>query len=182
MKKLRIIVFAVVIPGLAILGFLWYMGSFNTIQVEEKDAGGLIVAGMDVTGPYKESGKYISKVNAKLQQVHIASHKGFGIYRDNPATTPEEKCRSFMGCVLEQKDFPKIAEIEASGLKVDTVPVAKSVVAEFPLKNMFSYMIGPSKVYPAISKYIAEKKYEVTLSYEVYDDDAKKITYVMQYR
>lgn len=181
-KKFMIITLAILIPAAGIVIFLWYMGSFSTINVQEKEEGGFIVAGMDVTGPYKEGGKYISKVNSKLQQVHIASHKGFGIYYDNPATTPEEKCRSFMGCVLEEKDLGRIADIEATGLKVDTIKKVKSVVAEFPLKNMFSYMIGPGRVYPAINKYMQEKNYQVTLSYEVYDDAARKITYVMQVR
>lgn len=100
---------------------------------------------------------------------------------DDPKTTPKEKCRSFVGNIIEQKDCDKIKFIEAKGLKIDSIPNEQDIVAEFPLKNMISYMIGPMKVYPEFSKYIIEKKYKPTLSFEIYNNTEKKIVFVMQY-
>ena len=42
-------------------------------------------------------------------------------------------------------------------------------------------MIGPMKAYPAISKYINERKYKVTLTFEVYDMKKEKILFNIQY-
>lgn len=86
-----------------------------------------------------------------------------------------------MGNILEEKDFSRISELKSAGFKVDSVPIAKSVVSEFPLKNALSYMVGPVKVYPVLSKYMSEKRYKSTLSLEIYDMPNKKITFIMQY-
>lgn len=164
--------------ALIVIGFLWYIGVFATIKVEEKTEGGYTVAGVEVVGPYSKAGQHIGEVANKLKEVGVLSTKGFGIYYDDPKNTPQEKCRSLVGFIIEQRDIDKI---KSTGLKVDSVPSAKAVVAEFPLRNMLSYMIGPVKVYPEISGYMSEKKYKPVLSFEIYDSDEKKIIFAMQY-
>jgi hypothetical protein len=178
MKTILLIIASILI---VVLVFAWYIGYFTSITPEERIEGGYTVAGLEVTGPYSKSGKSMQEVMEKLKNLGVECTKSFGIYYDDPKTTPADKCRSFVGGILEEKDLGKLSELKTSGLKVDSVARVESVVAEFPLKNSFSYMIGPMKAYPAISKYLEEKKYKVSLSLEVYDPFAKKITYIMQY-
>lgn len=164
-----------------IIAFLGYMGFFSTITPEEKEEGGYVVVGIEVTGPYSQAGKYIGNVNDNLKKAGIICSKGFGIYYDDPKITPEEQCHSLVGCIIDKKDLEKIKTLNLTGLKIDSIPKAMAVVVEFPLKNMLSYMLGPIKAYPLISKHMQEKNYKLILSFEIYDNTQKKITFVMQY-
>ncbi len=181
MKTLKKILLTAGALAVIIISFLLYMGFFASAKIEEKEEGGYIVVGMNFTGPYSKAGQYIGGVDTKLKALGIVSTKGFGIYYDDPKTTPPEKCRSFVGNILDKKKIAEIKDIQSHGLKIDSIPKAKSVVIEFPIKNMISFMIGPMKIYPVLTKYMKEKKYKPVLSFEVYDNTEKKIIFVMQY-
>jgi hypothetical protein len=116
-----------------------------------------------------------------LKKFGISSKKEFGIYYDNPEVTPAKNCRSYVGAILEEKDFDRISELVSDGLEVDTVEKTKTVIAEFPLRNALSYMVGAMKVYPLLSKYMKEKNYTCKLTMEIYDLQNKKIIYMMHY-
>jgi hypothetical protein len=165
---------------IAIVGFLAYLDFFSTIKVEEKEIGEYTIAGIEIVGPYSKVGQYIGDVDKKLKELGINSSKGFGIYYDDPKITPKEKCRSFVGNIIDKKDFDKIKFIPSIGLKIDSIPKINAITAEFPIKNNMSYMIGPMKVYPVISKYMMDKKYKSSSSIEIYDRVEKKITFIMQ--
>lgn len=178
MRLLFKIILSVLI--VALIG-AWYLGVFSTLNIEDKKEGGFTAAGLEFTGPYSEVGKHMKAVDEKLKSAGITSKRGFGIYYDDPKTTPPKKCRSFIGTVLEEKELDKISRLRSEGFKIDYIPLSEAVVTTFPAKSSLSYMIGPMKVYPAMSKYLEDKKYTVTRSLEVYDMPAKKITYIMQY-
>ena len=72
--------------------------------------------------------------------------------------------------------------MQSNGFRIDSVPIEQSSVVEFPIKSTMSYMIGPMKAYPALSKRMKEKGFIPTLSLEVYDLPNKKIHYIMQYK
>ncbi|MDD5571696.1 MAG: hypothetical protein PHD97_11165 [Bacteroidales bacterium] len=181
MKILKIISIVIAIIVLIAICFMWYIGFFTNVTITEKDAGGYKVAGLEITGSYSKVGPTATDVDKKLRAMGIQCTKGFGIYYDNPQVTPEEKCRSFVGNILEEKDYGKIEELKTKGLKVDSVPLAKALVIEFPIKNKFSYMVGPIKAYPAFTKYMNKKGIKSKLSLEVYDTPNKKTIFVMQY-
>ncbi|MBI4947542.1 MAG: GyrI-like domain-containing protein [Bacteroidetes bacterium] len=162
-----------------VLAFLWYSGAFTSVNVEETLAGGYKVAGLEFTGSYSKAGEYIEKVDKKLKKLGFNCSKGFGIYYDDPKTTSQEKCRGFVGNILEEKDLNKLLEIKSIGLKIDSIPKSKAVAVQFKANTFLSYAIGPMKTYPVISKYINENKYKVLYSLEVYDMPKKRITYMM---
>jgi hypothetical protein len=60
-----------------------------------------------------------------------------------------------VGAVIDSKDASKLGSIK--DIKVKTIAAGNSIVVEFPLKNALSYMIGPMKVYPVITKYMLSK-------------------------
>jgi hypothetical protein len=161
--------------------FAIYMGFFEKIKLEEKKDGGYIIVGMEITGPYKDVGKSMKSVQQKLDKIKVKHSQSIGVYYDDPATVAPDKCRSLVGAILPNQQSEKMVGLESSGLKLDSVPAAKAVIAEFPLKNTLSYMIGPMKVYPAFTNYMKEKGYKSTLSYEIYDEERHIIIYVMQY-
>lgn len=170
---------------ISILGILFsialYNGVFTTIRAKEKEEGGYHLVGLEFKGPYSSAGKFMKEVNEKLKNTGVSTEKGFGIYYDNPKIVKKENCRSFIGVVLDSKDLRKIDELKSAGFKVDSVAISRSVSAEFPIKNSFSYMLGPWKAYPVLSKYMNEKNYKTDLTMEVYDTRNREIIFLMQY-
>jgi hypothetical protein len=181
MKTIKIILIGLATIIITLLLFAWYIGFFNPVNVIEKYEGGYVVAGMNVTGSYSKVGNSIMEVDNKLKKMGVTSSKAFGIYYDNPKVMADEKCRSFVGNILEEQDLSRVDDLKSAGFRVDSVPYAKTIIAEFPMKNSISYMIGPMKIYPKISKYMEKRGYEVLLSIEIYDAAHEKIIYMMQY-
>jgi len=62
--------------------------------------------------------------------------------------------KSDVGAVIMPQDSSKVT---SKDIQIKTLAAEDKIVVEFPLKNDFSYMIGPMKVYPVIAKYIKDK-------------------------
>lgn len=177
--KTVLIIFAILIL-LAGIG-LWLVGFFQKVEVVEREAGNYVVAGMEFTGPYHKVGPVMQNVDSLIRGLSIECEKGFGIYYDNPKTTPEDKLRSFVGNVIPESDSSRIAALLEAGLRVDSIQSAPSLVVELTTRNSMAYMVGPVKAYPALTKHLEIKGYKPLMSYEIYDMPAKKTLYVMQY-
>jgi hypothetical protein len=178
-QKIILITSIGVVTLLLIISF--YNGIFDKVKINEESDGGYILAGMDFKGPYSKAGKYVMEVGDKLKKYEISSSRQFGVYYDNPDSVKPENCRSFIGSIIERNDTAKISELKSAGFKLDTIPVQTSLQAVFPIKNSFSYMVGPWKVYPALSKYMKERNYTTDLTMEIYDNNKKEIIFLIQY-
>jgi hypothetical protein len=181
MRLIKIVLTVLAVIIIIVLFFGWYIGFFNPVKVEEKQAGGYLVVGTDVTGPYSKVGKSIMEVDDKLKKTGITSTQAFGIYYDDPDLVPAEKCRSFVGDIVEEKDRTRFDDLKAAGFRIDSVPLAPTAIAEFPMKNSMSYMVGPMKIYPILSKHMKENGFKVSLSMEIYDNVNGKIIFMMQH-
>lgn len=133
----------------------------------------------DYVGGYSTTGPVFTKVFAALAKEGISTTKGIGIYLD-PPTVPAEKQRSQIGCILEGKDLKKLNQLSKL-FKAKNIALRDSIVIEFPIRNTLSYMIGPMKAYPELSKVASAQKLKVNLVMEVYDMQAMKTLYIMQY-
>src|SRR5699024_10566446 len=149
------------------------------VEIQEREIGGFLVVGSTFVGEYSKVGTPMNKVDSVLRSIKIDNTKGIGIFYDDPATTPADKCKSFVGSVLERNDSATIASIKSKGLIVDSIPVRPAMIVEFPIKNRVSYVLGPMKVYPAFKKHKNEKNYKTTMSIELYDIPMKKTYYIM---
>ena len=181
MKFIKITLVIISLILVLVIGFFWQMGYFESVQVQEKQEGGYLMAGIDVVGPYSDAGRHISKVDYKLKALGINSGNSIGIYYDDPKTTPKDKYHSFVGNIINVTDIDLLEKIKLNGLKIDSIPKKKALIIEFPIKNTMSYMIGPMKAYPIFTKYVLEKNIKPTLTFEIYDMEANIITFVMQY-
>ncbi len=180
MKTVKIIVFVLLILIVLIFVIGAILGIFTKVSVVEKQEGGFKVVGLEYTGPYQQSGKYMKEVTEKLKEAGISDNMGFGIYYDDPKTTPADKCRSYVGAVLDKKEYDKVEQLKTKGFRIDSLAMAPSVIVEFPIKSSLSYMIGAMKAYPAISAFMVERSLKPGLAIELYDMKEKKITYIMQ--
>lgn len=181
MKKGKIILILALglLTVFLVIGF--YNGIFEKISIQEQNAGGFTLVGLEFKGPYSQAGKSIREVEEKLKKYETSSSLSFGVYYDDPKKVKAKDCRSFVGIILEKKDFEKIPALLAGGFKIDSIPLKKSLQSEFPIKNTFSYMIGPWKVYPKLGKYMEERNYNADLMMEVYDTGNRKINFLIQY-
>jgi hypothetical protein len=120
----------------------------------------------------------MTKLYDALSGAGITSSTGIGIYYDDPAAVSGQNLRSEVGSVIASADSNKLDKNSAD-YKIKVVPGGNKVVVEFPLKNSFSYMVGPIKVYPIMNKYMTEKGYKTQVPrIELYDMTAKKMYYM----
>ncbi len=182
MKKRVLLIIAGIFGVLAVgmLGFAAYIGLFSTPKVTEMMVGPYTYIYEEFIGDYNKSGPVFDKVYNALKEKGIVTTKGLGVYFDDPAVVPADKLRSYCGVVIEKDDLNRISEFETK-FKIGKIARNKKMVIEFPVKNGLSYMVGPMKCYPALLKYTRENNYKPdALSFEVYDEPAQKILFVME--
>ncbi len=179
MRALRY--FVIIISSLIALGFfmLWYVGVFDKIELEKREVSPYIVAGYNFKGSYQQIGPIMGEVDSLLRGAGVNSNKGFGIFFNDPNTTPEAKLESFVGNVIEGEDINKIDLIRSLGLQVDTVPSGMAWVASLGIRSQISYMVGPIRAYPMLEEAVSEANEEVSLVYEIYDLEKNLIHYSM---
>lgn len=175
-KKIFLIIFLIIIA--AIVGYSAYSGLFVKIVVTEKEVGPYQMVYKKHVGPYQEASKVMIEIlNSLKNDEKIEPVAGFGIYYDNPKKTHVEDLRSDVGCILDEKDYPKIPGLKKK-YKIKKFPKTKSMVVEFPFRNILSIFIGIARVYPQLDSYIKEKKYKTGAIMEIYDKPNMKIIYV----
>lgn len=179
MKALKYTLYTIVAVLAVVIGMAWYMGYFKPVTIIQKDAGTYVLVGREFTGTYSDAGKHILQVVNELKDKGISGKKSFGMYYDAPGTKSKDSYRSFVGNILEEKDYGQLTELRSMGFRTDSVAFSKALVAEFPLKNSLSYMVGPMKVYPAISSHENSGNCKSSYSMEVYDVPAGKIVFIM---
>jgi len=178
MKKFLIVSGSiVVILAVSFFGFLAYLGSFSEVSVQEKTTGPFTYVYRDHTGPYQGVGLVFENVNKLLAEVGIDTSMGIGIYYDDPEKVPAEKLRCRVGVIVSQADL-EIIKSKLLEIKSDFLPPAKSIVVDFPMRNLLSFMIGPMKAYPALMEFATGNSLNLIPSgIEIYDQKNAKIYY-----
>ena len=175
MKKALIII-AVIIA--AVVGYAAYLGVFAGITVEEREMGPFTFVYKEHKGPYGETGKVFTEIEKSLKADGIETTRGFGIYYDDPKQVKKEELRSIVGSVLEEKHLARANEIgKKFGIK--RFEKSRCVTAEFPVRGMLAYWLGPMKVYPRFDEYMNAKGYKWGPALELYDMQAKKIIFAV---
>ncbi|MBU0577535.1 GyrI-like domain-containing protein [Patescibacteria group bacterium] len=174
-KILKILIVIV----LVVLGLLAYMGFFNTITFTEGESGPYTFVYEDFVGEYAETGPLFDEIYESLVDNGIETELGLGIYYDNPDEVDASELRSRVGSVVTEEQA-QLADEAGVPYKIMTVDPINAVITEFPYRNMLSYMVGPMKVYPKMTEYIAEKGYGAAPCYELYDMENNKIFYMCE--
>ncbi|MFA5113902.1 MAG: GyrI-like domain-containing protein [Candidatus Margulisiibacteriota bacterium] len=171
----------IVIVALVLIVAAWlaYMGVFSTPKVTVQKVGPYTLVYEEYVGPYSNTGKVIQRVYDGCTLEGVMTEKGFGIYLNDPKMVDQNKMRSEIGCVLEAKDFGKARQLRKK-FKIKTWRASDCLVAEFPIRNNLSYMIGPFKAYPELNKAMNAKKAELGACMELYDMPARKTLYIFQ--
>jgi len=176
MKGLKRLMLLVLLLAASCAAFLDYMGMFGSVNVTERQVGPFSYAYEEFTGPYKNTMPVFARVTDFLNEQGIIPGKSVGVFFDNPSQVPPEKLRSNCGAMITETDPIKLSALQVQ-LKLGSFEATNCVTAEFPIRNTLSYILGPMKIYPLLSKYIKDNGYQMKESYEIYDTQANKIVY-----
>ncbi len=179
MKKVfKILALFLSIVFLIVLGFLTHAGLFQPVVAVEKEMGPFTMVYQEHSGPYYQVKDDMDEVYYGLERMGVITYRGIGLYYDDPKQVESADLRSEVGSILEEKDWSEIERIE-SEFAVKTIPAQTAVVAELPIRNPLSYMVGPQKVYRQVNRIWQEQGYaEPEYSLEIYDEANRKITYI----
>lgn len=182
MKAIRIILIIILVFMLALTGIYAYYGGFSSIHISESYQGGETVVYETVSGDYSQTTEVTDRIYyALLNDFHIQTKKGFGIFYDNPQQVEKRKLRSESGCMLDNLPDSTIMADISKRFNVKTLPEGNYITAELPMKGSLSIFVGLMKVYPAINKYMEEKGIsDTTPVTEIYDITNGKIIYRKQ--
>lgn len=176
---MKILFFIVVVLLIILVVTSFNLGLFVSVSIKEKVMGPFKLVYKEHIGPYKETGKIQNEIYySLLNEKNIETYKGFGIYYDDPQDTPQNELRSKSGCILEEKDYDKIHQLE-NDYNLMEFEKQKFIYTEFPYKSKLSIVMGIFKVYPKIEKYVKEKGYKKREVMEIYNVPNKKIIYLM---
>lgn len=168
---LALIVLAILLIG----GYLYFLGAFDSVLVDERMMGPYTLVYQEHTGSFSEVGPVFDEVYQKLSDNGIDTMLGMGIYYGNPAVVAESELRSEVGSLIDEV---QAMTIDREEYNIKEIEQAKYIVVSFPFKNSLSYMIGVMKAYPAIEKYLNANGYsESEYSIELYLAD--KTYYMM---
>jgi hypothetical protein len=176
---MKIFLFIVFLFAVIAGGFLWYMGMFSPVVIAEREMGPYTYVFVEHTGPYSEVAKPMAELEDQIKLEGFNCIDGIGIYYDNPDKVPQEELRSDVGFIISAEDMDKVKN-NKDKFNFENLPEASYLVAEFPIKNNLSYMLGPMRVYPAFDKYIQRKGGVVPeVGVEYYDMTNSKIIFMM---
>jgi len=172
MKFLKIIVGILIIALLAGAGLYIYSGGFKRVTIKEETMGPMKFVFAEHHGDYTQTREVQDSIYRALKEEGVNAEKGFGIYYDDPETTPTDSLYSLAGCVLEIRDTNKIKTLERKGFRVETMNETPSIVARFPYKNRLSILLGVFKVYPEMEEYRKKHNLKEKPALEIYTQDS----------
>ncbi|MFA5098095.1 MAG: hypothetical protein WC490_05650 [Candidatus Margulisiibacteriota bacterium] len=185
MKILEWGAISLLVLAAAIVSFLVYMGVFSSVKIEEKEMGPYTLVYEHFVGPYSQTGTVFSRVYESLKADKITTRDGIGIYYDDPSKVSKDRLRSDCGCLIDSKDMKKVKSL-GKKYKLKTIKKSLSMVAEFPIRNSLSYMIGPMKAYPALEAhmkkngYFSQKNGRSAVPFELYQMGSNRILFVTE--
>ena len=179
MKSIQWIGATVALLALAFTGFLAYMGLLGSLEVREEIQGPFTLAYEDFKGPYSQTGPVFQKVYDRLKKDGIETHRGIGIYFDDPHSVPESDLRSQCGSIIEADQMESFQKV-ADSYSIRTLPEQNSLTVQLPIRNSLSYMFGPMKAYPALTEEARKRSLNLkSPPYELYDMKEGVILYVL---
>ncbi|EMJ66099.1 MULTISPECIES: GyrI-like domain-containing protein [Leptospira] len=178
---MKIFALSVLILGLLFVVFLFYMGAFDRVRIQEETKGPFYALSHERVGDYRNVGLTFETLQKELPEKGIRDFKLFSIYLDNPNEVPKEKLRCEVGALFA-KPLSKVPEGLSLDLKTRIIPSRRYIFAEFPLKNFLSIFLGIYKVYPKLFRACEERgcNLKERASMEIYEPLTEhKTTYLL---
>ncbi len=157
---------------------VWY-GYFAAVSVREKPVGPYTMVYKVYIGPSSGVEPLLAEIRSSLtSEFKVKAPVDFGLYYDDPKTTPQDQCRILVGCILEDDQDGDLHAISEK-YTVALFPRGMAVVADYPYRNKLSVLFGMLKGYPAVLDYATERQLERKPVLEMYDPLRGRIRYVL---
>eukprot|EP00792_Barthelona_sp_PAP020_P001463 TRINITY_DN1232_c0_g1_i1.p1 TRINITY_DN1232_c0_g1~~TRINITY_DN1232_c0_g1_i1.p1 ORF type:complete len:213 (+),score=66.87 TRINITY_DN1232_c0_g1_i1:38-640(+) len=147
-----------------VFGWLFYMGVFDKLNVDEVEIKEFHFAYRIHVGPYKGLAPAFEKLFADLKQVfseeEMKTVETFQFYPNSPKDTPQERLITIMGIKMPETEKSLVdikLELEKVDLKHTVVPSCDYFITFFKYRNVFSYLLGPKKAYRALTEHIGNE-------------------------
>lgn len=167
------------------IAFAGYAGVFRSVDVVRKEMGPFTFVYEDYVGPMQNVRPVFQRVESRLKELNVERLQGMGVYFDDPGVVAPEKLRSQCGALVDRSAVGRVEELQTAypDLKLRQLPQSQALVVEFPLRTMFSYMIGPRKAYPALRAALkAQGLTQVGEAIELYDEKLSLILFILPVR
>jgi hypothetical protein len=165
-----------------LLGWGWWRGGgLQPIVVEEEVVAEAWMAGLEHAGPYPEMREPYMRAGEVLDSLGWDTSDGIGWYLDDPETTAPEACRGVYGRILGAEEAARWSHEDQvpGGLVVRALPGGKALTVRWPVKSDWAYIVGPMRVYPALTEALRSAGAVPSAVYEQYDASGKEVKYVM---
>jgi len=138
----------------AVLGLLTYMGVFHTPQFSKENVGPFVLAYREHRGRYRDMGPTFHSVCSIVGQKKIPDVLPACMAFDDPRVAGEANCRAFCGMLIPPSavNASLTSWLAEQNVSLKQIPASMAYVTWFVYRNVYSYMIGPRKVYPAARK------------------------------
>jgi len=165
MRIIKYLLVLIVLAALLIAGYLWFLGAFDSVVVDERAMGPYTLVYQEHDGSFNDVGPVFDEVYQKLSADGVDTILGMGLYYGNPAVVEESELRSEVGSLIDEV---QAMMIDRDAYAVKDIKQAQYIVVSLPFKNSLSYLIGVMKAYPAMEAYrlehgIAESEYSIEL-------------------
>ncbi|TGL75941.1 GyrI-like domain-containing protein [Leptospira jelokensis] len=176
MKLIKKIILIVVIVGAIGLSFYAYMGGFREVEVKETNFGPVEIFIYTHKGAYKNLNESWDKFQKEWESIGLTECNSLAIYLDGPET-PEENLRSVLGCRMDGLSDAQVKSIKTK-LNTFQIPAVKCITATFPFKNIVSYFLAPTKVYPKFQEFLSDKSAKTSVAIEVYGGSSNFVDHI----
>jgi hypothetical protein len=138
----------------AIVSGYAYLGGFASVEVERGEFGPVEIIYTLHRGSYQGLAKSWKRFQSEWERAGIPGCDSLAVYFDPPGT-PDDQLRSVLACRIDAQDEAQKQRSKAS-FPSFVLPRSRALTSRFPFKNMLSFMIGPTKVYPKMREAMEE--------------------------
>jgi len=162
----------------AITGFLYYVGMFQSLEVQSGQEGGYLLGGFYHVGPYEQIGPTFERTQRIADSLGFPTDTLIGCYFSDPEIVPSDSLESYVGAVVASGDFAYVGNMDPGHLELYPIYEGEALFVDFPRKNDVSMIVGALRIYPFLTEEAAKRGFEVGQVYEIYTES--NIRYVFQ--
>jgi len=174
----RMLLWFVILLCTAITGFLYYVGMFQSLEVQSGQEGGYLLGGFYHVGPYEQIGPTFERTQRIADSLGFPTDTLIGCYFSDPEIVPSDSLESYVGAVVASGDFAYVGNMDPGHLELYPIYEGEALFVDFPRKNDVSMIVGALRIYPFLTEEAAKRGFEVGQVYEIYTES--NIRYVFQ--
>ncbi|MCF8302927.1 MAG: hypothetical protein K9I94_06585 [Bacteroidales bacterium] len=159
-------------------GAFWYAGIFTSFSVTEIEVGPYTGLYENVYGDHSDASEVRNKIYKELNGDKLTVSSVFGVYFEEPESTPKGDLMGYAGCMIAHSDTVHLDDLR---YPYETLRMKrnKRIVVDIRYENNLTQLAGMLRIHPAMREYAEIKGYQVKPIMEIYDLPNQRIRYIM---